>query len=110
MISARACGMPALAVPGDQAWDGAWSLGRKRETETSIRRPRIGTTSATRVTVSSANRLNLPGGHNVTLPPSGHGGVTRPGVILVAPSGGQISLLDRAMSTAWRRELAPSLR
>ena len=21
MISARACGMPALAVPGDQAWD-----------------------------------------------------------------------------------------
>ncbi len=27
MISARACGMPALAVPGDQAWDSAWALG-----------------------------------------------------------------------------------
>ena len=27
MISARACGMPALAVSGDQAWDSAWSLG-----------------------------------------------------------------------------------
>jgi von Willebrand factor type A C-terminal domain len=27
MTSARACGMPALAVPGDQAWDGAWTLG-----------------------------------------------------------------------------------
>ena len=27
MISARACGMPALAVPGDQAWDSAWAPG-----------------------------------------------------------------------------------
>ena len=27
MISARACGMPALAVSGDQAWDSAWALG-----------------------------------------------------------------------------------
>jgi hypothetical protein len=27
MISAHACGMPALAVPGDQAWDRAWVLG-----------------------------------------------------------------------------------
>ena len=27
MISARACEMPALAVPGDQAWDSAWALG-----------------------------------------------------------------------------------
>ncbi|MGB0095262.1 MAG: hypothetical protein WBP81_22330 [Solirubrobacteraceae bacterium] len=27
MISARACGMPALAVPGDQAWGSAWALG-----------------------------------------------------------------------------------
>jgi hypothetical protein len=24
MVSARVCGMPALAVPGDQAWDSAW--------------------------------------------------------------------------------------
>ena len=27
MISPRACGMPALAVRGDQAWDSAWALG-----------------------------------------------------------------------------------
>jgi hypothetical protein len=25
MISARACGVPALAVPGDQAWYSAWA-------------------------------------------------------------------------------------
>ncbi len=27
MISAPACGMPALAVSSDQAWDSAWALG-----------------------------------------------------------------------------------
>jgi hypothetical protein len=27
MISAHACGMPGLAVRGDQPWDSAWALG-----------------------------------------------------------------------------------
>jgi len=50
MISARSCGLPALAVPGDQAWDTAWASALEGRDVTIVMDPdRAGRLAARRI-------------------------------------------------------------